>query len=133
MWQYLNVGFASVAATETLSGIARHEAINERLGRRREMPRKLDLFVEDLVEELVVVVGIKRRVANHHLKHENTQGPEVDRRAVRQLLHNFRRKVTGRTAKSRRARNAKHVFFTHAKIGNLKAQPSLIFFKKKKT
>ena len=54
-------------------------------------PDRVEHFVvQDGLEQVVLVVGLERRLAGHHLVHEHAQRPPVHAEAVVQLLTMFK-------------------------------------------
>lgn len=54
-----------------------------------EPHRVEDVVVENRLKQVVLVVGLKRRLAGHHLIHQHPEGPPVHRGSVLQLLQDL--------------------------------------------
>lgn len=54
-----------------------------------EPHRVEDVVVQDGLEQVVLVVGLERRLAGHHLVHQHAEGPPVHRGSVLQLLQDL--------------------------------------------
>mmetsp|Transcript_2690 Transcript_2690/g.4397 ORF Transcript_2690/g.4397 Transcript_2690/m.4397 type:complete len:286 (+) Transcript_2690:53-910(+) len=102
--------------TESFGGLWFQELGDEILSRRRQIPRKLELALNDLAirhHRLVVEEGRKR---GQHLIDEDAERPPIHSLAVALSGHNLRRQVIGRSAQ--RKRLIRH-YLGKAKVGHL--------------
>jgi hypothetical protein len=78
-----------------------------------------DVIVQDGLEQIILIICLKRRLARHHLVHKHTQRPPVHRRIVLQFLQNLRSNVVGGTAERLRCLARHHALLAHAKVSDL--------------
>lgn len=61
----------------------------DRDGFLAEPDRVEDVVVENGLEQIVLVIGLERRLSGHHLVHQHPERPPVHRGAVLQLLQDL--------------------------------------------
>ena len=104
-------------AAQSLVGILGHEALEDGDGVLAQPDRIEHLVVQDGLEEVVLVVGLERRLTGHHLVHEHAQRPPVHAEAVVELLQDLGRDVVGRAAEGGRQLALSHALLAHAEVG----------------
>lgn len=80
---------------ESLAGRLVQQTLQERLELWRHVVGELHRIFHDQVDQRVDTVRIKRRCAHEELVNDDTEGPEVDRVVVGELLDEFRCHVEG--------------------------------------
>mmetsp|Transcript_8424 Transcript_8424/g.21282 ORF Transcript_8424/g.21282 Transcript_8424/m.21282 type:complete len:302 (-) Transcript_8424:847-1752(-) len=95
----LDIGRSGGTRAETLFGITCEQAFEETLRWFRQIGRKPQLTVENLLVHDVDVLTVERRQTGEHLIDQRSQTPPVDRTAVSLTLEHLGGKVLGRTAK----------------------------------
>ena len=115
----LDRGAASWCAAESLVYRSRQEAAQDAHGTLTDPGRVDDLLMENVVEELVVVIALERRLSRQHLVHQDAQRPPVNRAIVHALLDDLWRDVVGGPAE-RACRCAVHdALLAHSKVCDL--------------
>lgn len=111
-----DVLLASISAAQALRRILGEEALAHVLGLLAQVLRIGHVVVRDGSEQLLLVLAVKRRLADEHLVQEDAVRPPVDRLAVRLIEDDLRGDVV-RGAAERLGRLVQvDVLLAHAKV-----------------
>mmetsp|Transcript_31684 Transcript_31684/g.69278 ORF Transcript_31684/g.69278 Transcript_31684/m.69278 type:complete len:328 (-) Transcript_31684:764-1747(-) len=94
----LHVLRAALEVAYPLGQVGSEQLLDQVLGVAVEVPRELDLALEDLLVDAERVLVVKRRVAREHLVDKDAQRPPVDCLAMPLGEDDLRRQVLGRAA-----------------------------------
>ena len=106
-------------STQPVRRVLHQQRAEQRFSLYREPGREAQDTLEDLLEELLVLTGVERQPAAHHLVHHHSHTPPVHRAAVVVVLEDFRGQVFGSATEGAGAAGEGDVLFAETEVGDL--------------